>query len=90
MRALLEARFKAIDRDGRREQALELLRRVLGEKRAAIVAAAVLPETAEKTAEVPKTPDKPAGSASENGTGREAPPQPDLFDGGTGGPAGAA
>ena len=85
MRALLEARLKAMHRDGRREQALELLRRVLGEKRAAIVAAAVLPETAE----VPKTPDRPAASASDEGPGREAPPQPDLFgegaDGGVGG-----
>lgn len=90
MRALLEARLKTMAREGRGEQALELLRRVLGEKRAAIVAAAVLPETAEKTAEVPKTPDRPAGSGSDDGTGREAPPQPDLFDGGTGGPAGSA
>ena len=90
MRALLEARFKAMDRDGRREQALELLRRVLGEKRAAIVAAAVLPETAEETAKVSKAPDRPAGSGSNDGTGRTTPPQPDLFYRGAGGPAGGA
>ncbi len=90
MRALLEARLKAMHRDGRREQALELLRRVLGEKRAAMVAAAVLPETAEKTADVPKTPDRPAASASDEGPGREAPPQPDLFGGGADGGVGGA
>ena len=33
MRALLEARLKAMARDGRTDQAAELLRRVLGEKR---------------------------------------------------------
>ena len=90
MRALLEARLKAMDRDGRRERAVELLRRVLGEKRAAIVVAAVLPETEEKTAEVPKTPDRPAGSGLDEGSGRATPPQPDLFSRGTGEPAGAA
>lgn len=86
MRALLEARLKAMDRDGRREQALELLRRVLGEKRAAIVGAAVLPETAE----VSKAPDRPAGSGSDEGPGQTTPPQPDLFDGGADDPVGSA
>ena len=66
MRALLEARLRAVDRDGRREQAVELLCRVLGEKRVAIAAAAVLPETDE----VPKSPDGPAESGK--GSGRSA------------------
>ena len=86
MRALLEVRLKAMDRNGRREQAVELLRRVLGEKRASVVAAAILPETDE----VSRTPNRPAGTGSDEGPGRTAPPQPDLFEGGAGGPAGGA
>ena len=89
MRALLEIRLRAMDHDGRRGQAVELLRRVLGEERAAIVAAAVLPETEE----APKSPDRPAKSAAEkypDPTGSSTPPQSDLFAGGAGGPAGSA
>ena len=86
MRALLEMRLKAMDRDGRREQAVELLRRVLGDERAAIVAAAVLPETDE----VSKSPDRPAQSESDEGPGRTAQPQPDLFEGSAGGPPSSA
>ena len=80
MRALLEARLKAMDSDGRREQAVELLRRVLGEERAAVVAAAVLPETEEAS----KTPNRPARLGPDDGSGRTVPPQPDLFEGNPG------
>ena len=86
MRALLEMRLKAMDRDGRREQAVELLRRVLGEERAATVAAAVLPETDE----VSKSPDRRLRSGSDEGSGRTAQPQPDLFEGSAGGPPSGA
>ena len=77
MRALLEMRLKAIAGDGRRGQTVELLRRVLGDDRAAVVAAAVLPETVD----VSKTPDGPAGPASEKDATWTGPPQPDLFKG---------
>ena len=80
MRALLEMRLKAMDRDGRRKQAIELLRRVLGEERAAVVTAAILPETEEAS----KSPGTRAKSGSDKSPGRTGPPQPDLFKGGTG------
>ncbi|MCY4501181.1 MAG: hypothetical protein OXE57_06440 [Alphaproteobacteria bacterium] len=86
MRALLEMRLKAMDRDGRREQAVELLRRVLGDERAAVVAAAVLPETEEAS----NTPNMPARSGSDEGPNRTAQPQPDLFEGSAGGPSNGA
>ena len=86
MRALLEMRLRAMACDGRRGQAVELLRRVLGGERAAIVAAAVLPETEEE----PKSPDRPAGPGSDEGLDRIGPPQPDLFEGGAGEPVGGA
>ena len=54
MRTLLERHLRAMAYDGQRGQAVELLRRVLGDERTAIVAAAVLPETEE----TPKSPDK--------------------------------
>ena len=82
MRALLERRLRAMACDGRRGQAVELLRRVLGEERAAIVAAAVLPE------EPPKSPDRPTEAAT--GEGRARHDQTDLFAGGAGRPAGGA
>ena len=84
MRALLEMRLRAMAGDGRRGQAVELLRRVLGDERAAIVAAAVLPE-AEET---PKSPNGPSQSAADESPGPAGPPQTDLFAGETGDPAG--
>lgn len=86
MRALLEMRLKALAGDGRRGQAVELLRRVLGEERAAIVAAAVLPEAAE----TPKSPDRPAGPESGIGRAGTGHPQADLFKRKTGDPASGA
>ena len=69
MRALLEARLKAMARDGRTDQAAELLRRVLGEKRASVVMAAVLPETVD----VSKSPDRPEGAGSDERPNPEKP-----------------
>ena len=86
MRALLEMRLRAMAGDGRRGQAVELLRRVLGEERAAIVAAAVLPETEE----APKSPDRAAGPGSGKGRAGTGAPQPDLFKGKTDDPASGA
>ena len=79
MRALLEMRLKAMAGGGRRGQAVGLLRRVLGEERAAIVAAAVLPETDEEL----KSPDRPAEPGSGKGPAVPGAPQPDLFKGNT-------
>ncbi len=45
LRGLLAARLGAMAREGRREEALALLRETFGERRAAIVAAAMMPET---------------------------------------------
>ncbi|MYE60243.1 MAG: hypothetical protein F4X35_11990 [Alphaproteobacteria bacterium] len=86
MRALLEMRLKSMNRDGRRGQAVELLRRVLGDERAAIVAAVVLPEMEEMS----DPPDRPARPGSARVRDRTAPPQTDLFEGGTADPAGGA
>ena len=46
LRGLLAARLGAMARQGRRDEALALLRETFGERRAAIVAAAMMPETA--------------------------------------------
>ena len=86
MCALLEMRFKAIAGDGRRGQVIELLRRVLGDERAAIVAAVVLPEMEEMS----DPPDRPARPGSARVRDRTAPPQTDLFEGGTADPASGA
>lgn len=86
MRALLEMRLKAMDHDGRRGRVIELLRRVLGDERAAIVAAVVLPEMEEMS----NPPDRPAGPGTARVRDRTAPPQTDLFEGGTADPAGSA
>ncbi len=65
LRALLATRLRAMAREGRREAAVDLLRTVLGEERAAVVAAAFIPEpaTAGRTvSEQPKTgPDDRSG-----------------------------
>ena len=87
MRALLEMRLRAMACDGRRGQAVELLRRVLGDERAAIVAAAVLPET-EETSE--SAPDRPTEAASNESPGRAEPRQTNLFAGDSSGQAGGA
>ncbi len=56
IRAMLEEPLRAMVRQGKRERAMELLREVFGEERAAAIAAAFIPETltmADKPAECP-------------------------------------
>jgi len=60
LRTLLAARLRAMAREGRRERAMELLREVLGEERAAIVAEAYMPEADG----APETPQTPAGTGA--------------------------
>lgn len=58
LRALLEMRFKEMVREGGRKTVVELLRTVLGQERAAIVAAALIlePEKTDRTVDgVPET-----------------------------------
>ena len=75
MRALLEARLQAMVRNGRRTQAVELLRKVFGEERAAVIAAALIPASV-------APPEKPGRQASPDPgerTRRKGTPQQDLF-----------
>lgn len=44
IRAMLEEPLQRMAREGRREQAMELLREVFGDERAAVIAAALMPE----------------------------------------------
>ena len=67
-RELLEERLQAMVREGRRAEALDGLRSVLGDERAEIVAAALMPDE-------PKDPPMP-GRQKEHGTGDETVPQP--------------
>ncbi len=64
IRALLEEPLRKMAREGRRERAMELLREVLGEERAAVVAEAFMPE-ADGAPETPEAPADtgPGGSA---------------------------
>lgn len=56
IRAMLEEPLREMVRQGRREKAMELLREVFGEERAAVIAAAFMPEN-------PAMADMPAGDA---------------------------
>lgn len=60
LRGLLAARLGAMARQGRRDEALALLRETFGERRAEIVAAAMMPEAETATAAPKKPADKPA------------------------------
>ena len=60
IRALLEEPLRKMAREGRRERAMELLREVLGEERAAVVAEAFIPEPDG----APATPQTPAGTGA--------------------------
>ena len=75
LRALLASRLRAMVGVGRREAAVELLRMVLGEERAAVVAAALIPEL--ETTD--RTHDRSAEAGSDDRSGRNPPPQNDLF-----------
>ena len=78
LRALLAKRLGAMVRRGERDEAVALLRGTLGERRADIVIAAMMPEPEkgpeEKTAEAGKEPRREAD--------RDASDQGDLFPGG--------
>ena len=56
LHALFETRLRTMAREDRREEAVEALRTVLGEERAAVVAAAFIPEMPT----MPEPPEKPA------------------------------
>ena len=75
LRTLLAARLRIMVGEGRREAAVELLCTVLGGERAAILAAAFIPE--------PETADGTADRSPETGpddrSRRNPPPQNDLF-----------
>lgn len=80
MLALMAARLRAMAREGRRERAVELLRRVFGDEHAAAIAAAYVPETGEDTAETADKPDMAsAGAGSGKPADRQALSQRDLF-----------
>ena len=79
LRALFEARLRRMVAQGRREEAMALLREVLGDERAVAIVADVIPETpAARAAPVtPKTPE----TREESGTGEG--PEPDADPQGT-------
>ena len=80
MRALMAARLRAMAREGRRERAVELLRRVFGDEHAAAIAAEYMPETGEDAAETADKPDMAStGTGSGKSANRQAPLQRDLF-----------
>ncbi len=57
VRALLAVRLRAMAREGKRERAVELLRRVFSDNRAAVIAAAYMPEADEDAAATERTDD---------------------------------
>ena len=59
LRALLKARLETMDRQGRGSEATVLLRQVFGEERAAIIAAAFMPNV-RTTPQAAQKPQKPA------------------------------
>ena len=63
---LLAARLGAMAGQGRRDEALALLCETFGERRAAIVAAAMMPETSKKPSEAP-APEEPRRRPSRSG-----------------------
>ena len=71
LRGLLAARLGAMARQGRRDEALALLRETFGERRAAIVAAAMMPETATES-EAAKKPRSGRRRSPRSSSGRNA------------------
>ena len=67
LRALMAARLRGMDRRGRREKALALLRRAFGDEAAQTVAAAFLPDA--------PAPAPAAPTESPDSSGAEAPPE---------------
>ena len=74
LNALFETRLHTMAREGRRKEAVEALRTVLGEERAAVVAAAFLPETPTKH----DSPEKPTSDEMESTTLQQPPEQGEL------------
>ena len=75
LRELLAARLGAMARQGRRDEAVGLLRERFGDRRAEIVAAALMPQT-EKTGDTAEPAEKPV----EKKPRREPKPEPELSD----------
>ena len=78
IRAMLEDPLRAMVRQGRREKAMELLRAVFGEDRAAVIAAAYIPDPDE--APRPTPPAEPEPERPETQPDRKRPPQQGLFN----------
>ncbi len=76
LRALLAARLRTMAGDGRREAAVELLRHVFGEERAAVIAAAFIPEPQP----MDRTDDGSSETRPDDHSGRKPAPQKNLFD----------
>ncbi len=72
IRAMLEEPLREMVRQGRREKAMELLREVFGEERAAVIAAAFIPETPAATQDMPATSSTAAGDAKRPGLEKPA------------------
>ena len=62
-------------REGRRDEAADALRKVLGEERAAVVAAAFMPDVQAK----PGPPERPAKTDIERTSNRQPPKQSELL-----------
>ena len=78
LRELLAARLAAMARRGLRDEAVRLLREAFGERRAEIVAAAMMPETG-KTGSTVEPEEKPAAKEPREKPGRKRPGQGELF-----------
>ena len=78
IRAMLEEPLRAMVRQGRREKAMELLRTVFGEDRAAVIAAAFVPDPEEAPGSEPSA--EPEASRPEMQPGRNRPPRQGLFN----------
>jgi hypothetical protein len=79
LRRLLAARLGAMARQGRRDEALSLLRETFGERRAAIVAAAMMPEAATATETLEKPAEQRPAKEPRRKSGRSGLDQGDLF-----------
>ena len=78
IRAMLEEPLRAMVRQGRREKAMELLRTVFGEDRAAVIAAAFVPDAEE--APKPTLPTEPENGGPEVQPDSKHPPRQGLFN----------
>ena len=72
IRALVEEPLQRMVQEGRRPQAMELLREVFGEERAAVIAAAFMPEPPAATQDMPATSSAGAGDAKRPGLEKPA------------------